>query len=285
MSAALFEQYVLNKPYFDRLGLWVAEEDGRTLGFVHAGFGPTDDESRLSTDLGVTAMLLVHPLAHGRGIEKALLDHSEEYLRSRGATVLYAGAIRPLNPFYLGMYGGSELPGVLDSDHQMLEFYRAQGYREVDRVLVFQRDLTEFRAPVDRQQMAIRRRTQVAVVNEPPTRTWWEACTLADFERVEFQLLDGALGKHLAAATLRSIDQAIDHPGVRATGLIDVHVNADSQRQGLATFLLAETLKELHQQGYGLVEAQTMERNVAAIKLYEKLGFTPTDTGRVFRKE
>ena len=30
--------------------------------------------------------------------------------------VLYAGGINPLNSFYLGLYGGSEIPGVLQSD-------------------------------------------------------------------------------------------------------------------------------------------------------------------------
>jgi ribosomal protein S18 acetylase RimI-like enzyme len=285
MTTTTFEQLVLNKPYFDREGLWLAVEDDQPQGFVHAGFGPSQDESTLSTDLGVTSLIVVRPRPDEVAVAGQLLQHSETYLRQRGAKVLYGGAVRPLNPFYLGMYGGSELPGILDSDAAAQQVFLSHGYREIDRTVGFERTLADFHAPVDRLQMQVRRRTQLAVVPEPPTRTWWEACTLGEFERVEFQLLDRALGKHMASATFRAIDHATSHPGMRASGLIDVHVDLAALRKGFATFLIAEALKELHQQGVGLVEAQTMQRNTAAIGLYQKLGFTQTDQGAVYRKE
>jgi ribosomal protein S18 acetylase RimI-like enzyme len=67
--------------------------------------------------------------------------------------------------------------------------------------------------------------------------------------------------------------------------LVDVHVDHAAQQEGLATFLVSEALKELHHQGVGLVEAQTMERNKPAIGLYEKLGFSRVDSGAVYRRE
>jgi ribosomal protein S18 acetylase RimI-like enzyme len=285
LTTASFEQLVLNKPYFDRDGLWLALEGDEPQGFVHAGFGPTDDESGLSTDLGVTAMLLVRQRPDQSEMAAELLKHSEEYLRAQGAKVLYGGAVRPLNPFYLGLYGGSELPGVLDTDSATQQLFLSHGYREIDRIAVFQRKLEEFRAPIDRNQMQVRRRTQVAIVEEPPAKTWWEACTLGELERFEFQLLDRIQGQQMASATVRSLEQAPGYPGVRASGLIDVRVSPEALHQGLATFLLSEALKELHQQGVGLVEAQTMQRNTAALGLYEKLGFSRTDSGAVYRKE
>jgi ribosomal protein S18 acetylase RimI-like enzyme len=159
------------------------------------------------------------------------------------------------------------------------------GYREIDRTVVFQRTLADFRAPVDRKQMQVRRRTQMAVVDEPPSKSWWEACTLGEFERVEFQLLDRELGKEIASATLRAIDHTPANSGVRTSGLVDVQVDPGQQHEGLATFLVSEALKELSQQGVGLIEAQTMERNKAAIGLYQKLGFTRVDSGAVYRHE
>jgi RimJ/RimL family protein N-acetyltransferase len=285
LTIAAFEQLVLNKPYFDRAGLWLAMEGELPLGFVHAGFGPSEDESTLSTDLGVTSMLLVREHDDQAQVTAELLRRSEEYLRNRGAKVLYGGAVHPLDPFYLGLYGGSELPGVLDTDPAMQRLFLAHGYREIDRTIVFQRTLADFRAPVDRNQMQVRRRTQLAVVEEPPSKTWWEACTMGEFERVEFQLLDRELGKELASATLRAIDHRPTRPGHRASGLVDVHVDHAAQQEGLATFLVSEALKELHHQGVGLVEAQTMERNKPAIGLYEKLGFSRVDSGAVYRRE
>jgi ribosomal protein S18 acetylase RimI-like enzyme len=285
LTTNAFEQLVLNKPYFDRDGLVLAIEGQQPVGFVHAGFGPSEDEDTLSTDLGVTAMLLVRPSQNQAEVAGELLRYSEEYLRGRGAKVLYGGAVHPLDPFYLGLYGGSELPGVLDTDPAMQRVFLEHGYREIDRTIVFQRTLADFRAPVDRNQMQVRRRTQVAVVEEPPAKTWWEACTLGEFERVEFQLLDRALGKEVASATLRAIDQTPSDAGVRASGLVDVYVEPSVQHEGLATFLVSEALKELQHKGVGLVEAQTMERNKPAIGLYQKLGFTRVDSGAVYRRE
>ncbi len=284
LSIGDFEQLVLNKPYFDREGLWLAIEDEQPIGFVHAGFGPSEDESTLSTELGVTSMIVLRPRSDPE-VASQLLGHSEAYLRQRGAKVIYGGAVRPLNPFYLGLYGGSEQPGILDSDSVTQQLFLTHGYREIDRTVVFRRTLSDFRAPADRNQMQVRRRTQLAVVDEPPTKTWWEACTLGEFERVEFQLLGRNLGEQLASATLRSVDQSSTNAGVRTSGLVDVRVAPQALHQGLATFLLSEVLKELHQHGVGIVEAQTMQRNTAAIGLYRKLGFDKTDSGAVYRKE
>jgi GNAT superfamily N-acetyltransferase len=285
MTIATFEQSVLNKPYFEREGLWLALDEAQPMGFVHAGFGPNEDESSLSKELGVTSMLLVRPQPGRSDVAGQLLTHAENYLRGRGAKVLYAGGVRPLNPFYLGLYGGSELPGVLDSDAAMQDVFLSHGYREIDRTIIFQRSLSSFRAPIDRHQMQVRRRTQVAVVPEPPTRTWWEACTLGEFERVEFQLLDRTQGKQIATATVRPLENTPANPGVRVSGLIDVQVDSSALHQGLATFLVSEALKELQQQGVAVVEAQTMHRNTAATGLYHKLGFTRIDGGAVYRKE
>lgn len=285
MSAALFEQHVLNKTYFEREGLLLAVEDGLPVGFVHAGFGPNDEESALSTELGVTSLLVVHPQAQGRGIEEELLARSEQYLISRGARVLYGGSIRPLNPFYVGLYGGSELPGLLDSDAALSNVFRQHGYRAIDHTQVLRRELAGFRPPIDRVQMQIRRRTQLAVVNEPPARTWWEACTWGEFELAQYQLLDAKLGKQLAHATLRNLSPSRLGGGAQVSGLIDIQVESGAWKQGLGTFLLGEVMKELDQQGVGVLEAQTMEQNGAALALYRKLGFTQVDAGTVYRKE
>ena len=92
MSALLLEERVLAKPYFERAGLIVAEEQGQIVGFVHAGFGPTEDMSALSTDMGVTCLLMVAAHPSRETIAEQLLEQAEQYLRGKGARVLYGGA-------------------------------------------------------------------------------------------------------------------------------------------------------------------------------------------------
>ena len=134
VTAAILEQLVFSKPYFDPEGLIMLLSDERPIGFVHAGFGANDEQSGLTTDVGTTYQLMLRADRRNDALADELLAQSEEYLRDRGAKVIYAGGIRPLNAFYLGLYGGSELPGILAGDHVFNEACRRRGYREIDRV-------------------------------------------------------------------------------------------------------------------------------------------------------
>jgi len=127
VSPDLLEQLVFAKLYFDYDGLIVARDDGQPVGFAHAGFGPDEKQDRVCTQLGVTCLVLVRPDCAESEVAAGLLQQCEAYLWRRGAKVLYGGGIQPLNPFYLGLYGGSELPGVLDSDLVARRRYAAEG--------------------------------------------------------------------------------------------------------------------------------------------------------------
>jgi len=284
MSVGLLDRYVLAKPYFDSRGLIVALEDDQPVGFVHSAFGPTEDESKICHTAGVTCMLMVRHEYRRLGIGSELLRRGEDYLIARGAEVLYAGAIRPLNPFYLGLYGGSELPGVLDSDREAQKLYLSAGYREIDRTIIFQRDLNTYRAPVDRRQLEIRRSTTVDVVEDPPSTSWWDACTLGPFDHTRYELRSRTTGEQLAHATFWYMEPLSMSWGVHAIGLRDLSVVADQRRTGLATFLLSESLRRLFDAGAMRVEAQTMSGNAAARALYQKLGFQEVDQAAVYRK-
>lgn len=285
VSADLFEQYVMAKPYFDYKGLFVARQDDRPAGFAHAAFGSNESGDKLSYELGVTCVVVVRPDCAEAETASGLLERCEQYLRSRGARVLYGGAIRPLNPFYLGLYGGSELPGVLDSDLVARELYRSHNYKEVDRTIILHGDLRTFLAPIDRRQQQIRRKMLVQVTADPPTRNWWEACTIGDFDLTRFELVPRGGGPPLAHATVRNMEATSMSGPARMAGLIELGAERSHRRRGLATFLLTEVFRQLIRQGFTFIEAQTMQHNVAGVGLYRKLGFREVDQGIVFRKE
>lgn len=200
--------------------------------------------------------------------------------------MLYAGGIRPLNGFYLGLYGGSELSGVLDSTPRAQKLFQSHGYREIDRTVVLQRELIGFRPPVDRRQLQIRRTMSVEVTYEPASRTWWEACTYGGFESIRYEMASREGGPPLASATFWMMDLLARSWGVQSVGLIDLEVDAGHRRQGLATFLLGEAFRQLQSlRGISLVEVHSMQANTAARQLYAGLGFREVDQGAVYRKE
>jgi ribosomal protein S18 acetylase RimI-like enzyme len=285
VSAGLLEQLVFSKPYFDPEGLIIALDDTTPVGFVHAGFGPNDELTAISTDEGTTYQLMLRADHRHDALADELLSRAEAYLRSGGAKLIYAGGIRPLNAFYLGLYGGSELPGVLVTDPVLGATCLRNGYREIDRVIVLQLELADYRPFVTREQRQLRREMTTREIYAPPVRSWWEACTLGEFERLRFSLAALGTEKTLAQVDFWDVVPLSTRWGVPTAGMLDLHVASECRRQGLATFLLGEAFARLRGRGIVLVEAQTMQHNAPALALYDKLGFTKVDEGIVYRKE
>lgn len=284
MTTAELEEGVFSKPQFDPQGLIVAEQDGHPIAFAHAGFGPTDAGDGLDTDLGTTYQIRVHADHADASVEEDLLGHSQDYLRSRGATVLYGGGIHPLNGFYLGLYGGSELPGILDSDPNLQDVFNRCGYHTIDRVIVFHSELSLFRSPISRQFRDCSRRCRVEMTADPAAGSWWEACTSGAFDRLAYDLVDRGTGQPIARADLWHMEPMATNWGIRAMGLQRLEVDPEYRRRGMATCLLSNILSDLRQQGVALVEAQTMQNNEPALGLYRRLGFFEVDRGSVYRK-
>lgn len=283
VTTAMLEAAVFSKPYFDPRGLLVALDGDRVVGFAHAGFGPAADRTTVDPSVGATLLVAVVPHPAGEAIADRLLAASEDYLRGRGARVLLGGGSGAMRNFYLGLYGGADLPGVLDSSAVLNSTFRRAGYVEQERVAVLRRALAGFRPPVNRQQLAIRRSTQVRVIDEPARRDWWEAATTTGMALRRYELW-GDGDRILGAASFWDIQPLASHWGVAAAGLLDVEVAGGRRREGLAHYLLADALQDLAREGVAMVETHAAKTNVAALMLCLKLGFDAVEHGTVFRR-
>jgi ribosomal protein S18 acetylase RimI-like enzyme len=283
VTLSVFDQLVFAKPYFEHHGLILAFDEQLPVGFVHAGFGPNEDRNDLDRRRGVVSMLMVTEHTASEEIARELLNRAEQYL---GATAneIFAIGVGEICPFYLGLYGGCGLPGVLQSDVTRQTIFRAAGFEEIDCVKVFQRPLLGFRPPVHRLLMQFRRTTEIDVKLDPPARDWWSACTTAGFDQFRYELTSQADNRDLAQATLWSMEALSKGWGEHALGLFDISVASAENREALAIHLLAEAMKQASDLGMTCVEGQAMQRDVAAINVFEQLGFQQIDTGTVLRK-
>lgn len=95
----------------DVAGIWVAEEDGKIVGFL-AGDGNWFSK-REGKVVGAIHELVVLPEYRNKGIGKALVQKALEYFKSRGLdrAELWVG----------------------DENKQALEFYKSLGFEEKDR--------------------------------------------------------------------------------------------------------------------------------------------------------
>jgi GNAT superfamily N-acetyltransferase len=284
VSSQMLEDFVFSKPYFDKDGLVIAEDDSQIVGFSHAAFGPSEDRSDIDMDAGVICLTMISPQVEFAPVAAELISRAEDYLRGRGAKLLYAGGVYPLNPFYLGFYGGSELPGVVASDGDAIAAYQQAGYREVDRCNIMCCELPSLRAPMDRKMLQNKRLYSVRRRAAGPAANWWEACTRPPTETTVFEIVSNADGQPHGSVTFWLIEPLSTSRRFPVVGLTRLGVDESMQRQGLATFLNSAALKALKEAGIHSVEVQTMQSNEAALGLYKKLGFQEIDCGLILRK-
>ncbi len=280
----MLEFAVFSKAHFDRNGLIVATLDGKLLGFVHAGFGPNETGTAIDKSMGTTHLLMLRAGYDDEALVDALLGASEEYLRSSGATVIYAGGIKPLNSFYLGLYGGSEIPGVLQSNQLLRSACLRRGYVQSAQVAILQSDLVRFHPPVTRKVRQLSRMTRFEETVDPISSNWWEACVWGSQQRDRFRLIDKTSDRVIATASFWDVQPLSACWGICTAGLFELEVDPEWRRQGCATFLVSEAIRLLRRRGVSTVEVQTMITNEPALEFYRSIGFVEVDHGHVFRK-
>jgi hypothetical protein len=146
---------------------------------VHAGFATSDDQRDIDPAQGTICQVMVAPHEQRGVIAVELLNAGEDYLRRRGARQIYAGSQYPLNPFYLGLYGSSDVPGVLATDTMLVELLRGSGYAPKIRRTLWRRTLAGLKPPIDRQWMQVRRKFTASALLEAHPDNWWDACVWA----------------------------------------------------------------------------------------------------------
>ena len=278
------EYFLFAKAYFDPAGLLLAFDGDTPVGFAHAGFGPNEKQTALSTADGVLCMIGVRPAFRRQGIGSELLRLGEAYLRQRGATRLYAGSMKPLNPFYFGLYGGSESSGFLTSEPTAEPFLIRHGYAASETRTIYHRSLENPLAVADGRFPGLRRRYEMQAVLRKGTGTWFEESVIGPVEMLEFCLQD----KTNAAVVARAAAWEMQGFGQRwnesAVGIADLTVNQNLRRQGLGKFLLAQALKQVQDQYFSVVEIQASERDPVATGLFKSVGLQAVDCGRMYRK-
>lgn len=264
---------MLGRTYFRPEHLLIASNDEKPVGFVHVGFSPRADGSSLDPTQGVISALFVKVGESFSEIGSELLSRAERLLRAAGATHLSAGGSYPVDPFYWGLYGGPLSAGVPVGDTSLLELLRNAGFAESRRFLIWERALGNFRPPVDRSQLQLKRRYTVEAVNELPLANWWQACAFSHVERARYSLRATDGSPVNSSLTFWDTQPLGERQGKRVVGLFESQLASSSFDDGVAMYLLGDSLRQFHSLGISHVEAVTGQEEVAWTKLFSTLGF------------
>lgn len=278
-NSSPLERYTFSKLFFNPQGLIVAEDDGRCVGFVHAGFGANADGTDLDRRIGVTCMLAVHSGRRGQGIGGELLRRAELYLREQGAERLFAGPVAPWNPFYFGLYGGSDLPGFLATDAASGPFFTKRGYEISRTIRVLQRRVNLAVKGFDARFMGHRQRYELMEDFNSRLGTWWQYSLFNGVEPRVFILVDRANGQRVGQAVTWEMEGFSYRWEVPAIGVVDWQVRPDLRSQGVGKFLLAQLLRKAQEELLEVMELQIPGENAAALKVCQALGYEQVDIG------
>jgi ribosomal protein S18 acetylase RimI-like enzyme len=281
------DTHALGTVNFEAGGLIVAEKDGRIVGFAHAGFGPelpveATQPYELCHELGTVAMLAIEPTLEDPELVAGLIAAAETYLRAQGAKVLYAGSLFPVNPFYWGLYGGSEGSGVLSGHHDFHKVVQERGYEPISRTILLEADVA-VAEPRDPRAAVIRRQTQVEFIDDALPAHWWQNLALGDFQLMTVRLLQKADGTSIAWAQAWDMGWFGRNDGRGRIGLINLEVAREERRKGYGRFIASEILRRARENLISAVCVTTSADNQAALALYTSLGFRPVDEGTVYR--
>jgi GNAT superfamily N-acetyltransferase len=285
-NAALLDRWVLSKPYFDPDGFLIAvdSETQKQVGFALSGFGPNTDQTGLCKDVGIVCTIQVLPTARRHGVGKELLARSEAYLTQNGAKELRVGSMWPNNPFLFGLYGGSNSPGLLESDADAGPFLEANGYVKRESVVVFQRRLDAALAVADGRFPILRKRYDIQLLRQAAVGSWWIECVWGVLEPVEFRVFDKLTGMPAARAVVWELEGFNWRWKYPSAGILDVQVRPDLRKQGVGKLLVFHMLRFLQDQFFGIGELQVRASDPAAVGLCKSVGFEQVDVGWVYSK-
>jgi ribosomal protein S18 acetylase RimI-like enzyme len=281
------DAHALGTVNFEAAGLIVAEKDGRIVGYVHAGFGPDlpvafTQPFQLCHELGSICLFAIEPDLDDAELASGLILAAERYLVARGAKVIYAGSLFPLNPFYWGLYGGSEGSGVLSGHARFRRAVIDMGYEPVSTTVHLEANLGVCE-PREPRAALIRRQTQLEFLDDAMPNHWWEGVALGEFQVMKARLLARSDGVELAHAETWDMSWFCRRDGLARAGLINLEVATDHRRKGYGRFLVSEIFRRARENLVSLVEVQTSATNQAALSLYASLGFQPIDQATLYR--
>lgn len=277
-----FDLLNYSQTYFDRHGLILAVDEGKPVGFVHAGFGCTPDGNELDYSTGVICAVIVTPEHRRQGVGRELVQRAESYLRSKGAQQIQAGSAKATDPFYFGLYGGARPAGFLESDQAAAPFFESLGYQPDRRFLITGRQMSD-RDPVHFRSTMIRRKWELVLIDRPDPCSWWWMCRYGRLDAVYCALVPKGGGTPVAGVTIVGLDAYSNCWHEQAIGLVDLWVDENHRRQGFGQALLLEVIKRLRKETVTRLTANIADDDVAAMKVFESVGFSKVDEGVVFK--
>ncbi|MCL2745182.1 MAG: GNAT family N-acetyltransferase [Planctomycetaceae bacterium] len=295
LSANTLQLHPLGVPFCDPRSIILAFDDNKPVGYVHTSLSPNSDGSGFDPLSGQICFMAVNPeYSDTRAVARLLLNEGEKYLLGLNVKKIFGASPRCCVPFYVGFYGDSEPVAFFDSEPHIIAAFQESDYHVSMKTYRYRLDLENYQPPITATTVGWRPKLTIGYDNEPESKTWLEACCFANDENNEWVRVSAYFinsNKRIAYVWIRitkSDSEEFDPmfaSGANA-GLIDVRVRSEYYRNGIATYLLGETLRfAAREYKTARIEAHISQDDVPMNKLLKTLQWKIIDTGTAFYKD
>ena len=284
INSQRLELFALAKPYFDETKFLVAEVDGEVMGFLHSGPLSTPDLKDYCWDRRSIAALCVKQHEDEDRIAAMLMATFLQNAVSEGVTECIFKPTLPDCAFYLGLGPADSLIGATSTDSRVCRWLQAAKFEPTMPTCLWELDLQQFTAPVDRLQIQIRRAAQVNRELDEPVLPWWQAAILGHAEPTNFQLTDRTERRVVGELLCWSISTELRHDRDSVIWLWPLTHNAGGLNRDQYVFLITEALREFQSEHIDLVRTVSRADESESTEILRRLGFNSTHNGLVFKR-
>ncbi len=277
---------VIQQPSFDPADFLVAVDAGRVVGFVHFGFRSNIWHRLRDRKLDPTEGQ-IYALAAAGGdsrAEEQLLDLAVSCLSQAGARRVLLGPnwVFGTQPFYNGIAGAYEIPGLSTSRASLLQVAEERGFSQVARCGTPELDLRDtehLAALAEKREVLMEKargwglRERAAPLDSAFFGDRWAVLLARGFENV-------------AMAAFGPWHEYQRERGCKMFGITSVQVAEPWRGRGLGKLVMMLAIEAAHKVGAEALHLHVWEANKAAWRLYhDALGFRPTFTWLTLAKE
>ena len=283
MDALRLEWFALAKPYFDAHNFLLCENEvGEIDGFLHFGHVSNSDQSNLhASKLGIWAFC-VRPHGNEDRVGSELLKTFMELATQQKSEQIVFRPVLPDSAFYLSIGPADAMVSVLSQEVRVCKWLAKVGFRPTVPTCMWELELLEYKPPIDRMQIQIRRTATVNQQLEEPSLPWWQACVLGHTAPTAYHLIHRTQNRLICDALFWSLSPELQSQQSQVVWLWPLKENEEPQQQDFLTFLLAESLRQYQEARIDLARTATAADEQANTHILRKLGFRPSENGMIF---
>jgi GNAT superfamily N-acetyltransferase len=260
-----FVELVESKSYFDPEGLFVAMEEGKLVGWVHACVAPGSEGHHKPENKVPRIRMLIFPRDRLK-VGSALVNEATAWLKKSGQKRFLAIHAQQGYPFYRGIWMGGEpmCPMTLPHVHMVLE---VRGYKNTQESIFMAIEMISQPKEM-KPAVAIEFDHAAAGMAHEPMRESW-----IGFEPMRTRAFaDGTEVGSIAWVILPHVAERLGAPCMNVWGL---GIREQYRRKGIATALVLQAMIRSYELGARFASVGTQLWNAPAHATYAKIGFKP----------